>query len=92
MPDYNGVLTVEDRQKIDDWIKNNWHMGNCPVCKKQNWVLADHVVTPMLYTGVGLTQGAGYPQVMVICGVCGYTLYFNAATIGIVQGAQYAGS
>jgi len=92
MPDYNGVLTNEDRQKIDVWLKDNWHAGKCPVCNQQNWVLADHVITPMLYTGVGITQGAGYPQIMVICQHCGYTLYFNAVIVGVLQGVQNAKS
>ena len=92
MPDSNGVLTLEERQKIDEWIKVNWHMGNCHICKKQKWALADHVVTPILFTGVGFTQGAGYPQMMMICQVCGNTLYINAVNVGIVQGDQYANS
>jgi hypothetical protein len=92
MPDFNGVLTTEDRNIIDSWIKVNWHMGNCPVCRKQDWVLADHVVTPMLYTGVGLAQGAGYPQIMMICQVCGYTIYLNAVTVGIISGEQHGNS
>ena len=92
MPDYNGILTLEDRQIIDSWLKDQWRTGSCPVCRKRNWVLADHVVTPMLYTGVGLTQGAGYPQIMVICQVCGYTVYVNAVIAGIVQGEQDAKS
>ncbi len=86
MPDYNGLLTTEDRTKIDDWLKTNWHMGKCPVCNHQNWVLADHVVTPILYSGVGFIQGARYPQIMIICQGCGYTLYFNAITAGIMEG------
>lgn len=89
MPDFNGVLTPEDRQKIDIWLKKNWRTGNCPVCRKANWTLADHVVTPMLYNGVGFAQAAGYPQIMIICQVCGYTLWFNAVTAGIVQGVPY---
>jgi predicted nucleic-acid-binding Zn-ribbon protein len=86
MPDYNGVLTQPERARIDAWIKNNWHIGNCPVCKKNNWVLADHVVTPILYMGIpggGFTQGSGYPQIMIMCQVCGYTLYFNTNIVGI---------
>lgn len=86
MPDYNGVLTQEERQKIDVWLKKNWHMGRCPVSNHQNWSLADHVVTPMIHSGIGLTQESGYPQFMIICQGCGYTLYFNAITVGIIGG------
>ncbi len=87
MPDYNGVLTEDERQKIDDWIKKNWHIRNCPICRHQNWILADHVVMPILYSEYGITSSAsGYPQIMIICKNCGYTLCFNAITMGIIGG------
>jgi hypothetical protein len=89
MPDYNGVLTQPDRQVIDVWLKKNWNMGSCPVCRKQNWALADHVVNPVLYNGIGFSQNSGYPQIMVICNVCGYIMYFNAVTVGIIQGVAH---
>jgi predicted nucleic-acid-binding Zn-ribbon protein len=90
MPDYNGMLSPDDRKIIDVWIKNNWHMGTCPICRKQNWVLADHVVNPALYSGLGILQSGAYPQIMFICQVCGYTLYFNAGSVGIVRGNKNA--
>jgi predicted nucleic-acid-binding Zn-ribbon protein len=90
MPDVNGVLTPAERVVIDIWMKRNWKMGICPVCQNQNWVLADHVVTPIFYSQVGITQGAGYPQLMIICKNCGYTLYINASIVGIFQGVQNA--
>ena len=87
MPNYNGVLTEEERTKLDAWYKNKWKMNRCPVCNQGNWSLADHVVMPMTYTGVGLSIGGeGYPQIMVECQNCGYTLYFNAITVGILGG------
>jgi hypothetical protein len=85
MPDFNGVLTTEDRTRFDAWSNNNWHMGKCPVCGKQNWALADHVVTPILYNQVGFTQSSGYPQIMIICQECGYILYIAAVTVGIIK-------
>jgi len=87
MPDYQGLLLPEERDRADAWFRTNWRISRCPICGQNqgNWSLADHVVVPISWSITGaLLGGATYPQVMVNCGVCGYTVYINAIIAGIV--------
>lgn len=86
MPDINGVLTQEERTKIDAWYQANWIHRNCPVCGNRQFNLADHVVMPMIYSPYVSINGTQYPQIMTICQRCGLTLYFNAITVGVIGG------
>ncbi len=41
---------------------------------------------PMPFVGGGLIVGGPtYPQVMIVCTVCGNTKYFNAVIMGVVE-------
>jgi hypothetical protein len=87
MPDYQGVLMQDERDRADAWFRTNWTIRRCPICNQDqgNWSLADHVVVPIPWSTAGpLLGGATYPQIMVNCGVCGYTVYINAIIVGIV--------
>ena len=87
MPDFNGILSPEDREKIHAWYKEKCTNTACPVCKNRNWVLADHIIVPMIYSGIGMTMEAtGYPQIMIVCQNCSLTLFFNAAKLGLIGG------
>jgi hypothetical protein len=98
MPDLNGVLTQDERSKIDPWFQKNWIHRACPICSANQWSLADHVVMPTIYnqfpnvyTVVGIpTESTSYPQIMVVCHRCGLTLYFSAIKVGILGGEQNA--
>jgi hypothetical protein len=85
MPDSQGVLTPEERVKVSEWLKVHWKQPLiCPVSGHNEWALADHVVQPLINSGAGIMLGgSSYPQVMVVCRGCGYTVYFNAIMIGI---------
>lgn len=78
------------------WIKGQ----ECPISGHTSWLVADHLVAPPLASPPSALQGVPigaaalgsptgfmmtqYPQVMVVCRGCGYTIYFNAIAIGIV--------
>jgi hypothetical protein len=84
MPSVYGQLTADEKNKVLEWLRVNWVTPqNCPICKDDNWFVADHVVYPMNYAGGSIVGGPAYPQVMVVSTKCGYTMYFNAAMIGI---------
>lgn len=58
--------------------------ADCTCCGKAGTVqLAAHIVTPVgTAMGEGISIGsANYPQVMLLCGNCGYTRYFNAVIL-----------
>ena len=75
-----------DKAKAQAWLQDHWAGSKqCPISDENNWVIGDHAVQPNTYlpgVGVGI-GGPGYPVIMVICGGCGYTMYFNAVMIGV---------
>jgi hypothetical protein len=99
MPDVNGKLSEIEKEKILKWVKEkaaSWspsltvvgHQENlrCQVCGKQNWTLADHLVTPTVLnaTGIGLLSPY-FPQAMLVCNDCGGTVYINVHRLGLIQ-------
>jgi len=91
MPDAKG-LTDDERMKIKKWFEDKWKEPViCPICKGDTWILADDIVTPVIYGEKGpILGGATYPQVMVVCNKCGLTLYLNALIMGIVRPKEEA--
>lgn len=86
MPDKDGILSPEEKQRAVDWIKERGHvLGKCPICDSQEWFIADHLVMPITVGGGGslLLGGPGYPQIMIVSKKCGYTRFLNAVMIGI---------
>lgn len=78
-----------DKDKVSAWLGAKWKaLHNCPISGDNNWSIADHIVQSMTYVrGGGLAIGGpGYPVVMVVCLSCGYTLFFNAVVMGLVEG------
>jgi len=86
MPDVNGVLTQEERAKVDIWFKKNWVNKKCPICGSLQFTLADHMIMPMIYSQYLSINGVQYPQIMIICQRCGITLHFDAIAVGIDGG------
>jgi len=82
-------MPEEDQSKLSDkqkdrakaWVENQegWKDYKCPICYSRKWTLGQHLVAPPIISPKGIRLGGpSYPQFMIICGVCGYTLYFNA--------------
>ena len=89
MPDHDGLLTPEDRKKVDAWFAKYRETArfNCPVCGAADWMLAERLVQPItLGMGMMLELGgvAGYPQIMLIS-ACGYTRFANAVMVGVLE-------
>ena len=86
MPDSHGNLTPDDKSTVLTWLQSRWTVAKtCPVSGHNDWMIGDHVVQPITISGQGAarSKGLGYPQVMLICDGCGYTMYFNAVKIGL---------
>lgn len=83
-------LSEKAKKKITDWLNERWlGLKQCPICRKNTWTIVDDLVSPNISRDGGLViGGTSYPQVMVICGNCAHTLYFNAVMIGVVGGAD----
>lgn len=79
-------LSLEQRQKIADWLQARGVPKPCTSCGSSQWSLASHLVTPVLMQGLSVTLGGtSYPQAMLICGHCGRTDYFNVLKMGILK-------
>jgi ribosomal protein S27AE len=88
MPDQSGKLTEEEKAQVLAWVAEKGKAGNpnCPVCGSPNWLLADHLVQPITLGANRslLLGGIGYPQVMLVSTVCGYTRFLNAVVLGLI--------
>jgi len=94
MPDAGGKLSDREKQEIQTKIQKLWIGGakNCPICGSNRWVIADHLVEPNVARGwgdSGFITDPAYPMIMLVSEPCGYTIHFNAATLGFVT--RYGG-
>ena len=91
MPSHLGLLSDAEKQFVMQWLYSKWSRGagRCPIDGKTNWVIGDYLVAPNYATNLsGVNLGsAPFPQVVVICGDCGHTLYFNAVVMGLIPSA-----
>ena len=87
MPSPDGKLTLEEKKKIADHVKELWGDVDrrCPICGSTDWLLADHIVQPLTLDQNRRIAfgGDGYPFVMLISETCGYTMFLNAVIVGL---------
>lgn len=91
MPDEDGKLSQKEEEIISDWIREKTKEKTlfCQVCGSNSWGLEKYAVAPtILRKSLVLGGGSLYPYVMLTCNTCGYTLYFNAVTIGLFPPAE----
>ncbi len=90
MPDDNGLLSSAEKERVIAWMQKH-ETGEfvCPVCKKKDWLIGDHLVQPITLGQKGSVQfgGIGYPQVMFVSVPCGLTIFMNAVIMGILPGS-----
>lgn len=67
--------------------------GQCIRCRTGTVTIAPDPVTPMVFERAGgiTIGGRSYPQIMVVCGNCGHTSYFNLIALGAVTGQSDEG-
>lgn len=96
-PGEYSKLTSAQKDAVHQWLEKNWTQTKaCPISGHSNWLVADHLVSPPVVSPPTNSLSAAamvppmgslfteYPQVMVVCRGCGYTIYFNAVAIGII--------
>lgn len=72
--DEQEFLTPEERSEFVDFLNDRTPgQAACPICKEQQWEVANLRVTLM----PSPTSDKGYPLVPVICSNCGFTALFN---------------
>jgi hypothetical protein len=84
MPDADGRLSDEEKDTIEEVIKERASLFNCSFCSSDAWEIAPQVVAPIKIDSAArlVLSGAVTPQIMLIS-PCGHTVYFNALKLGI---------
>jgi len=80
-------LDDHQKQELMNILSAQWKEPRvCPVCKQQKWSIVDKIFELREFHGGNLVVGGSVlPIVVAICGNCGYTVFFNAISLGIVQ-------
>ena len=90
----NAMTTVqesvkqENAKRVRAWLDEHWQgQHSCAICHSSRWVEDGMIGVVELMHHSGRRMGdSAYPLVVVTCETCGYSLLFNAAVIGLVQG------
>jgi len=72
-----------NKEKAQEWIDKHWrHSRNCPICMHNNWLLMTKIWQLPQFHQEGDTN---LPVISLMCNVCGYTIFFNAIAVGLVE-------
>jgi len=68
--------------------------GDCPMCKKNQWVIHEVPVTIPVYEATGNVQypGTSMPMAAMICRNCGFTGFFSLGALGLLNRQPAAGA
>ena len=60
--------------------------GDCPMCKKKEWIIHDRPAGVPVFETEGQLQftGTSLPVAVVICKNCGYTASFSLGALGLI--------
>src|SRR5262245_51702954 len=83
MPEPDASLNAVERERFDTWVTEKWKHGPCPVCQSNSWTRGAKL--HQIINASTLTGGTSLPAVSFACAVCGYTLFVNAITAGIIR-------
>ena len=85
MPDSNGTLSLEERQKVVNWLKEKAPSPACPFCGTKHWSISNAAICPQVYIpGPLMLGGPTVPLVLVVCETCGFVASFSAVTTGVI--------
>lgn len=75
-------LTAEQKKRIEEWFTKFAKKRECPVCEMKAWIVADHLVTPAVWSSSGThIGGQAYPTALIVCSFCTYTHHMMALPI-----------
>jgi hypothetical protein len=83
-------LTAEEIAKIRTWIETRWVHKNCPFCGHIDWHPAAYLVATLtISNGAAQMTGRGgmYGYAPIFCGFCGFSVFVNAGTLGLLPHA-----
>ena len=64
--------------------------GDCPMCKKNQWVVHEVPVSIPVYetTGTVKVGGTSMPMAAMICRTCGFSGLFSLGALGLINAQQ----
>jgi len=84
-------FTDEQRERLGNWFRTQWHHGACPVCNTNVWAPPDKPweVRPF-HGGQVVIGGPGgiIPMFPITCVTCGYIVWINAVVAGVVGNSK----
>src|SRR5262249_30449823 len=77
------------KERAMEWLNKHWQGPKiCPICQNNNWTISNSLGVMLASTEQGVEIGGlAYPLFLITCGVCGYTLFFNAVVAGFASKA-----
>jgi len=78
-------------KEFQEWLNEQWRGAKkCPICGSKSWTIGEKPVEVREFHHGGQLKEGGlvYPLAALICGVCGYTLLFNAIVANLVKAVQ----
>jgi hypothetical protein len=84
-------MTPEQNRKAVAWLSAHWANRNCPIHGATTWNVDKWLGEVRTFGGGSLFVGKGqviFPLLVVTCGICGYTIFFNAIMAGVVQASD----
>lgn len=73
----------DQKENFIKFINSKWSKPQvCPICHAQKWIIPDYIFE-VRDAKSGFTKNAKIsPIIELLCGNCGYTLFFNAIIAG----------
>ena len=83
-------LRLAVRDEASEWLREQWHekTRECPICHTDDWGVYEPVAFDPL--GVAPFAGATFPAVPISCSKCGYMVFLNVLTTGVLERAALA--
>jgi hypothetical protein len=80
-------FTPDQQQRLQDWFRNKWNHGPCPVCAANSYAPPDRPWEVRPFHGGNMVIGGPggiIPMFPVSCTNCGYIVWINALISGVV--------
>lgn len=89
---------MEQKQKTIELLKikwkdaNNESIGHCSICGVKNWQLSSDIIgcVTSINGAINFNPYNFYPMILLICQSCGYSLFFNALILGLIDKEDFS--
>lgn len=86
-------LVEHRKQQVMNWLNKKWPMAQkCPICQRREWSFSGTIhELREFHKGDFIVGGSVFPVVPIVCNFCGYTLFFNALKLDLVEQPEKEG-